>query len=278
MKYESICFKSKFIKEGSAIANYHFSVKPVSRGQGRSVVEAAAYRSGEKLRCDYYGQSADYTRKSGICHTEIILPPNAPHDYKDRQTLWNAVEYSERRIDSRLAREVEISLPNELTVDEQIILVRNFVTTYFVKQGMCADIAIHEGRKKDASRNNPHAHILLTTRHIDEDGFHLKNRDWDKVSNVGFWRKQWADIQNKEYERRGLDIKVSHESYEKQGIDQEATKYLGPTATALERYGICTKRGNENRSIIARNKEREIVQKAHQLQKKDRRHARYKER
>lgn len=239
------------------MANYHLFVKKVSRGQGRSVVEAAAYRSGEKLICNYYGKSYDYTHKSGICHTEILLPENAPLEYYDRQTLWNAVEESEKRIDSRLARELEMSLPNELTLDEQIKLVRSFVTTHFVSQGMCADIAIHEGKNQNPSHNNPHTHILLTTRHIDADGFHSKNRDWDKRSNVSPWREQWADAQNKEYRHKDLNIQVNPGSYEKQCIDKEPTKYLGRRVTALERQGFLTERGNQNRSIKNQNKERE---------------------
>lgn len=250
------------------MAIYHLSVKPISRRQGRSAVGAAAYRSGEKLHNEYDGLTHDYTRKSGILHTEIMLPENAPHEFNDRQILWNAVEKSETRKDSRTAREIEIALPRELSLDQQLKIVREYVGENFTSQGMCADVAIHSGHRhrndinlleskndKIIFQNNPHAHILLTDRPITKEGFSKKkNRDWNKKENVFKWREQWAMLQNKEFERRGLDIRVSHESHINRGLKEEPTIHLGAKATELERRGIRTERGDKNRAIQERNR------------------------
>lgn len=167
------------------MAIYHLSVKIISRGDGRSVVAAAAYRSGEKLTNEWDGLTHDYTRKNWIEHTEILLPDNAPETYKDRATLWNAVESAEKSITSRLAREIEIALPHELTLEQQIALTRAYIDKNFTSKGMCADFAIHNPPVTDNNKipldaqgnhthnpdkmifQNSHAHILLTTRPID---------------------------------------------------------------------------------------------------------------
>ena len=153
------------LKGSDFIAIYHCSIKIISRGKGKSAVAAAAYRSGEKLINDYDGVIHDYTRKSGISHTEILLPAHAPPEFADRSTLWNAVEKIEKAKNSQLAREIELAIPKELSEKEQLALVREYVKQNFVSAGMCADIAIHD--KKDG---NPHAHILLTMRPIEQDG------------------------------------------------------------------------------------------------------------
>ena len=236
------------------MALYHLSVKYISRKQGRSSVSAAAYRSAENLYCTYDGQQHDFTRKTGVLYTEVLIPDYAPLEFHKRESLWNAVEQAEKRKDSRTAREIEVALPIELTLDEQIALVREYITTNFISLGICADIAIHQ---KDI--RNPHAHILLTTRPVGRKGFHCrKAREWDKRDNVTHWRKQWAEMQNRALERKGLHIRVNHESYRIRGIDKEPTKHLGYTRTALERYGIETERGKENRAIMARNQAREL--------------------
>lgn len=153
------------------MADFHFHGKVISRGAGRSAVGAAAYRSGEKLTNEKDGITHDYTKKSGVVHTEpIMLCENAPKEYQDRATLWNAVE-DKATSKERIARDFDIALPVELNREEQIQLVRNYVNDNFVKAGMCADFAIHD--KEDG---NPHAHIMLTMRPIDENG------KWEYVS------------------------------------------------------------------------------------------------
>ena len=152
-------------KGGIFIAIYHCSIKIISRGKGKSAVGAAAYRSGEKLTNNYDGIIHDYTRKSGIAYTEIMLPAHAPPEFMNRSVLWNAVEQIEKSKNSQLAREIEIAIPKELPTEQQISLVREYVKDNFVSVGMCADFAIH-----DKADGNPHAHILLTMRPLEQDG------------------------------------------------------------------------------------------------------------
>lgn len=170
------------------MAIYHCSIQVVGRSAGRSSVAAAAYRSGTKLTSMYDGVTSDYTKKSWIEFTEIRLPEQAPKEYLEREKLWNAVEMSEKSRDSQLAREVELALPIEMNLEQQIELVREYVDHNFVKAGMCADIAIHnppltddrhrpineEGKptknQDEMIFRNPHAHILLTVRPIDDNG------------------------------------------------------------------------------------------------------------
>ena len=147
------------------MAIYHCHCKIIGRKNGRSAVGAAAYRSGEKITNDYDGITHDYTNKGGVVHTEIMLPENAPQEWQDRATLWNEVERAEKDSRAQLAREYDVALPRELSREEQIQLVRDFVQENFVKNGMCADIAVH-----DKGDGNPHAHILLTMRPLDEKG------------------------------------------------------------------------------------------------------------
>ena len=148
------------------MAIYHLSIKIISRGKGgKSAVAAAAYRAAEKIHNEYDGMTHDYTRKGGVVHTEILLPENAPAEYADRAVLWNAVEKIEKAKNAQLAREIEIALPVELTREQNISLVREYVNRHFVAAGMCADFAIHD--KKDG---NPHAHIMLTMRPFEQGG------------------------------------------------------------------------------------------------------------
>ncbi len=146
-------------------AIYHCSIQIISRAHGRSAVAAAAYRSGEKLTNQWDGLTHDYTRKSGIIHTEILLPPRAPPEYADRSTLWNAVEQIEKSRNAQLACEINVAFPVELSCEQQIELVREYCHDNFVSAGMCADFAIH-----DTGGGNPHAHIMLTMRPFKENG------------------------------------------------------------------------------------------------------------
>ena len=170
------------------MAIYHCSVQVISRNQGRSVVAASAYRSGSKMYNEYDGTTCDYTKKRWIKFTDIMLSPNAPAEYQDREKLWNAVEKAEKSSDAQLAREVELALPAELDIEQNKKLVKEYVQHAFVDVGMCADIAIHNPPKMNDLKQpidadgypvkkasdmlfyNPHAHILLTMRPIDEKG------------------------------------------------------------------------------------------------------------
>ena len=147
------------------MAIYHMQAKVVSRGSGRSAVAASAYMSCSRMYNDYDGIQHDYTRKQGLIYQEVMLPPMAPLEWNDREQLWNAVEENEKTKDSRLAREFVVALPVELDKDSNISLLQNFIQKNFVDMGMCADFAIH-----NTDGHNPHAHILLTVRPLNENG------------------------------------------------------------------------------------------------------------
>lgn len=258
------------------MAIYHLCIKIISRGKGKSAVAASAYRSGEKIKNEYDGIVHDFTRKGGIAHTEILLPQNAPQEFSDRGTLWNSVEKIEKSKNSQLAREIEVALPKELDREKQINLVREYVKENFVEVGMCADIALH-----DKNDGNPHCHILLTMRPLNEDTtwgakskkeyildengekVKLKNGnyktrkintvDWNEQDKAEHWRKAWADITNKYLEENSIQEKVDHRSYQRQGIEQIPTIHLGVSVTQMEKKGIATDRGNINREIKHQN-------------------------
>ena len=262
---------------GDTIAIYHCSIKIVSRGKGKSAVAAAAYRSGEKLTNEWDGLTHDYTKKGGVVHSEILLPAHAPPAFSDRSTLWNSVELSEKSNNAQLAREVEIALPVELSREEQTRLVREYCSSQFVSKGMIADFNLH-----DTGGGNPHAHILLTMRPLDERGAWLpkskkeyvldengekirlpsgryKTRkvdlvDWNNRENAEVWRRAWADLTNEFLAQNNRPERIDHRSYERQGIDQLPTVHVGVSATQMEKKGIVTERGELNRNIKAANR------------------------
>ena len=262
---------------GDTIAIYHCSIKIVSRGKGKSAVAAAAYRSGEKLANEWDGLTHDYTKKGGVVHSEILLPAHAPPAFSDRSTLWNSVELSEKSNNAQLAREVEIALPVELSREEQTRLVREYCSSQFVSKGMIADFNLH-----DTGGGNPHAHILLTMRPLDEKGAWLpkskkeyvldengekirlpsgryKTRkvdlvDWNDRENAEVWRRAWADLANDFLAQNNRPERIDHRSYERQGIEQIPTVHVGVSATQMEKKGIVTERGELNRNIKAANR------------------------
>ena len=259
------------------IAIYHCSIKIISRGKGKSAVAAAAYRSGEKITNEWDGETHDYTRKGGVVHSEIMLPPHAPPSFSDRSTLWNSVEEIEKSKDAQLAREVEIALPVELSREEQTRLVRDYCSSQFVSKGMCADFNI-----QDTGSGNPHAHIMLTMRPLDEKGiWTAKSKkeydldgngerirlpsgrykshkvdlvDWNSRENAEVWRAAWADMTNAYLERAGHPERIDHRSFERQGIDQIPTVHVGVSASQMEKKGIATERGELNREIKKANR------------------------
>jgi len=257
------------------MACYHLNKSIVSRGKGETITIIAAYNSREKLRDYFTGKIYDCSNRRDLLYEEILLPAEAPHELLNRQTLLDVLNVAEKRKDAQMARVIKIALPNELSLEESIALTKEFVFDNFVKFGLCADIAIHVG-KYDKSRkpanieavnerkDNPHAHIIITTRPVDCNGF-CKTKDQFRYMNSRAFlrelRKNWADLQNREFERRGLEVRVSHESYAARGIELEPTKHLGPAVMYLEQKGIRTERGDEYRAIIERNRIREIVRK-----------------
>ena len=235
------------------MAIYHLSVKIISRGQGRSCVAAAAYRAGEKLRDERQGLNHDYTKKHGV-ESEIIAPANTPSWVNDREKLWNEVDRAETRCNSRTAREINIALPLELSKEQQKELIREYVKESFVDKGMVADVCFHFN-----DENNPHCHVMLTTREIDKEGFNKKNRDWDKKEKVEEWREQWANHSNKALDKAGCEERIDHRSYKDQGIDQVPTIHLGKTSSEMKKKGIDNARVEINNQIKELNKEKVIA-------------------
>ena len=236
------------------MAIYSLSVKTFSRGKNQSAVKAAAYRSGDKLHDERLNETLDYTNKQQVIHTEIIAPDNAPEWANDREKLWNKVEAVEKRKDARVARELRVALPREFSQDQNKELVRDFAKNELVANGMIADVAIHESVAKDGELN-PHAHILLTTREVSEEGFAAKkNRDWDKLSELKSWRKSWEDYTNDHLKNSDSDNRIDHRSLKNQGLDRQPTIHLGKEATAIEKNGGQSERGDRNRKIEHSNK------------------------
>lgn len=264
------------------MAIYHCTCKIISRGQGRSAVGAAAYRSGEKLYNEYDGIEHDYTKKDGVVYSEIMLCENAPKEYQDRQTLWNAVEQIEKSSKAQLAREYEVALPVELSREEQIKLVRDFAKENFVDNGMCVDFSIHD--KED---ENPHAHIMLTTRPIEQDNSWgvkqkkeyildkngqkqydkkkqtykcktVKTTNWDSKEFLQRSRESWAEKVNQELEKKSLPQRIDHRSLKEQGVDRVPTIHEGG-ARKLEKRGIKTDRGKINREIKTANGQMQTI-------------------
>ena len=181
----------------------------ISRSQGRSATAAIAYRVAERIEDRRTGLTFDYAARGGVDHTEILAPDHAPDWVRDRSELWNRVEESETRKNSQVAREVRVALPDELTHAQRVALVRDYTQAQFVDRGMVADIALHAPGREGDERNH-HAHILLTTREVDTEGFTTKNRDWNKVEVLEGWREAWARDSNAALERAGIEDRVDH--------------------------------------------------------------------
>lgn len=203
------------------MAIYRFSAAIISRAKGRSSVAAAAYRSGSQLADERTGAVHDYTRKSDIQHSEILAPEGAPDWVQDRAALWNAVEAVERRKDAQLAREVQLALPRELDADRQIALLRGFVRDEFVARGMVADFSLHDHVGSDGQAQ-PHAHVMLAMRSIDETGFGLKVRDWNSDELLVHWREQWAHQANAQLAEAGEEVRIDHRTLAAQRAEVQA--------------------------------------------------------
>ena len=254
----------------------HNEISIVQRSHRQSAVAAAAYQSGEKLFCEYDQEVKHYPEKRGIVHNEILLPANAPLEYTDRNTLWNAAEAVEKQWNSQLARRWVLSIPREIPPDQYAALVRDFCRQQFVSKGMCVDFAIH-----DKGDGNPHAHVMLTMRAMDERGKWLpKSRkvyeldkngeriklpsgrwkshkedtvDWNDRKYGEIWRHEWEVIQNRYLEANNRPERVDLRSYERQGLDIIPTVHEGAAVRQMEKRGIQTNIGNLNREIKAAN-------------------------
>ena len=258
------------------MADFHFSVTQIKRSAGQSAIAAAAYRAGEKLFSEIYGEYSDYTRKRGIIETGILLPSFAPKEYENREKLWNAVEQAERHPQAQLAYSFDFSLQNEFSMKENLAIAREFIQRQFVDRGMIADYAVHLPDKGDAVPN-PHVHVLCPIRplnpdgtwgakqkrvyRLDDAGKRIKDEngrdlfdavpttDWGSAETLEHWREAWAEINNEHFAAHGFDARLDHRSYEKQGVEQIPTVHEGPKVREMERQGIRTEKGDRNRWI-----------------------------
>ena len=252
----------------------HFNIRIVSRAKGESVMSAAAYQSGEKLFSEYDGQWKSGDHQERIVFKDILLPPNAPRAYANRQTLWNAVDASEPKDNAQTARRFIITLPKELSIEDNIRLIRDYCQKQFVDRGMIADIAVHFDDKEPP---NPHAHILCTMRSMNEQGqwndktktayaldengnrimgkngkwkrIRIDTVDWNDRKYCEIWRHEWEVMQNAALEEAGRTERVDMRSYERQGIEMAPQVHLGPAAFALEKKGIRTDLGEHNKVV-----------------------------
>ncbi|OFK81113.1 MobQ family relaxase [Peptoniphilus sp. HMSC062D09] len=259
--------------------SFHFSVNIISRGKGKSAVASAAYISGEKIKNEWDGVTHDYTKKQGVISKEIFLPDHAPEEYKDRKTLWNSVELFEKNSNAQLARNFIISLPKELSIEENKKMIEEYVQNNFVKGGMIVDLAIHDESRE--GNQNIHAHIMTIVRPINEDGTwgqkskkeyildekgeKILNKNgkpktrkveltsWNDKGNVEKWRENFSDLCNKYLAKNKIEKRVDHRSFKRQGIKQIPTIHLGASASAMERKGIRTEKGDINREIKKQN-------------------------
>lgn len=230
------------------MAIYHFSAQVASRSAGRSAVAMAAYRSGERLTDERTGELKHYKREARP-ETVILAPAHSPEWIQDRNRLWNEVEKAEKRKDAQLCREINVALPKEFSPELQKQVLLKYCQKQFVDRGMVADIAIHRD-----DLNNPHAHIMLTTREIGPEGFGGKAREWNNRELLGQWREQWAEQVNRVFEHYNRPERIDHRSFEKQGItDRLPTIHEGPTVREMEQRGKITDRGTINRSVRAHN-------------------------
>ena len=262
------------------IALFHFHVTQIKRSAGQSAIAAAAYRSGEKLHSEYYGEDSDYTHKGGVICSEILLPAHAPPEYADRETLWNAVEKVERGKKAQLAYSFDIALQNEFSMEENINLARQFLLEQFVRRGMIADFAVHSP-DRDGGISNPHFHVMCPIRPIepngkwgnkqrrkyvlDENGERIPDgagdyvfnavptTDWGNPETLEHWREAWAELCNTKFAEKELSCRIDHRSYERQGVDLLPTVHEGPTVRAMEHKGIPTEKGEFNRWVKATN-------------------------
>jgi ATP-dependent exoDNAse (exonuclease V) alpha subunit len=236
------------------MAIFHLHAKIISRGKGQSAIAAAAYRSGERLRDEQANEQKFYqTRAERIEFTEILVPKHAPAWAQDRNALWNQAEQAEKRKDAQLAREIELSLPHEMTDQQRQWLAKDFAREQFVRKGYAVDIAIH-APDKDSDKRNYHAHLMVTMRTLGPDGFAVKKDPaMNRREQLQEWRQQFAHLTNRHLERHGIQARVDHRSLEAQGIEREATVHVGYAGNEIAARGGQSDRIDGLRAVLARN-------------------------
>ena len=260
-------------------ASTRFSI--VKRSKGQSAVDAASYISRSVLVSEYDGKTYRPKYHEDLVHCEINLPEHAPEEWLDRAVLWNSVELNEKQKNAQLCRTLKAALPNDWSYELAEETVRDYVQRNFVSKGMCADWAIHDSVNQHGI-HNLHFHLMLTLRPVEEngkwgakqrkeyildkDGNKIRNKsgrgfksravdvnDWNEKGNSRKWRKDLTDTINVVNDRIGLPEYWEHRSFKELGLEQEPTRHLGPIASALERKGIRTEKGDANRAIMEHN-------------------------
>ncbi|KZZ34774.1 MobQ family relaxase [Oleiphilus sp. HI0086] len=256
------------------MAIYHLNAKTFSRKKGQSAVAAAAYRSATKLKDQRSGEIFDYRRKKGVIFNQIIVPSSAPTWALVQEQLWNEVESAEKRKNSTVLREVEVSLPHELPDNIQQKVAIKLANEICTSHKVAAQLSIHKPHEHN-NEKNIHAHIIFSTRRIDNSGLTKKTREWDDRTNgknvVKYWRKKWEIIANEEIEKLKNVALIDCRSYKERGLNIEPTQHRGPFATRLERAGKRSRIEKKNKAIKARNNiviEREKVSIQRNLEKK----------
>lgn len=256
------------------MASFHLAVKAIGRSAGRSATAAAAYRAGVEITDERTGLVHDYTRKQGVEHSELVLPTDAPEWAADRERLWNAAELAETRKNATVAREYEIALPVELSADERRELALGLAREISERHGVAVDVSIHAPGREGDQRNH-HAHLLTTTRRLGPEGLGEKTRELDQKQSgeVERWRERWAEMQNRALELANVPDRVDHRSHQRQGIEQEPTVHMGPSATAMERraeqvaaregraYEPVTAVGQHNAGVVERAGLRQYIER-----------------
>lgn len=231
------------------MALYHLHLGVIGRSKGKSAVAAAAYRAGERIVNETDGIIHDYRNKGKsamkggqILYNEIMTPKEVPDWARNRATLWNEVEKKENRKNSQFAKDMDIALQKELSLQDNIECVKNWIGKNFIEKGLVADFCIHDGHKEkgNISNNNIHAHIMSTLRGIDKNGWN-HNKIFQKMADEKIFldgcRSSWADIVNAKFTELGIDAHIDHRTLEAQGIDREAQQHQGVAATAMQRRG-----------------------------------------
>ena len=264
------------------IKSLHTHVDIVTRAKGASVIAKAAYNARDKLQDEYYGKTHDYSKKTDLVFSKIFLPEHIPKEFSDREYLWNEVEKIEKSKNSQLARNLLFELPRELNEQERIKLISEFIEENFTSKGMIADCNIHNPPASD-NEEQPHAHILLTLREMDSEGkwkpkcrkeyildengekIKLKSgnyksrkvnlNDWNEPDKAKEWRENFSKKANEYLARNNINKRIDPRTFKEQGREELPQIHLGTSSYQMEKKGIQTERGNQNRKIIALNLE-----------------------
>lgn len=208
------------------MAIYHFHARIIKRSVGRSVVAAAAWQNACRLFDARIGLVSDYTEQRQIGFSQILLPKDAPDNLADRETLWNAVECAEARIDAQLARQIDVALPDEFDLSQSINALRDFSTKTLLETGFPADLTIIE-HDDETGNEHRHGYILLPTRPIIDGTFRQKRRDWNTRKKLSELREAWADTLNASLAASGSTARVDHRSNKDRGIETQPSDHIG---------------------------------------------------